>query len=77
VVSHDGFTEVRQRLDLRADRSFSLALPAAVHPPRVIKRPAPPVPVRREVARPDPAPVRAAGSAAPRGDPNLDIRLSR
>jgi eukaryotic-like serine/threonine-protein kinase len=48
VISHDGFTEVRQRLDLRGDQSLSLVLPPVAHLPRVIKRVAPPAPVRRE-----------------------------
>jgi hypothetical protein len=77
VVSHDGFTDVKQRLDLRSDQSLSLALPA-VPRPRVIKRPAPP-PAERRDARAGSAAPRNAGSAAPqpKGDPNLDIRLSR
>ncbi|TMQ12839.1 MAG: PEGA domain-containing protein [Deltaproteobacteria bacterium] len=75
VVSHDGFTEVRRRLDLRADLSLSLALSPIARVPKIIRRPAPPVPVRREPAHTEP-PAHAAGSAA-KGDPNLDIRLSR
>jgi serine/threonine-protein kinase len=77
VVSHDGFTDLKQRLDLSADQSLSLVLPA-VPRPRVIKRPAPPTVERRD-ARAGSAAPRNAGSAAPqpKGDPNLDIRLSR
>jgi serine/threonine-protein kinase len=67
VISHDGFADARQRLDLRGDRSFSLVLRPLAPLPRVIKRPAPPAPDRRDTSH--------AGSAA--GDPNLDIRLSR
>jgi eukaryotic-like serine/threonine-protein kinase len=67
VVSHDGFTEVRQRLDLRADRSVSLVLAPVARAPKLVRRPAPSPPARRE-------PIR---TPAPAGDPNLDIRLSR
>jgi len=43
----------------------------------VIKRPAPPAVERRDTARPaDPGRGSDSGSAA-KGDPNLDIRLSR
>jgi serine/threonine protein kinase len=69
VISRGGFADVKQRLDLRADRSISIVLPPIARPPRVVKRPAPPAVDRREPAR--------AGSAAAKGDPNLDIRLSR
>jgi eukaryotic-like serine/threonine-protein kinase len=77
VISHIGFTVVKQRLDLRSDQSLSLTLPP-VPRPRVIKRPALP-PVERRDARAGSAAPRNAGSAAaqPKGDPNLDIRLSR
>ncbi|HEY0484338.1 MAG TPA: serine/threonine-protein kinase [Kofleriaceae bacterium] len=68
VISRDGFGDIRQRLDLRADRSFSVVLPPAARPPRGIRRPAPPVVDRRDPAR---------VAAPPRVDPNLDIRLSR
>ncbi|MEO7731100.1 MAG: hypothetical protein ABIY55_09025, partial [Kofleriaceae bacterium] len=67
VVSRDGFTEVRQRLDLGADRSVSLVLAPVVRAPKLVRRP-PPAPVRREPPRVVPAPA---------GDPNLDIRMSR
>jgi serine/threonine protein kinase len=52
--------------------------PQVARPPRAIKRPAPPPPPsRRDIARPASAAGSAAGSAAPKGDPSLDIRLSR
>jgi serine/threonine protein kinase len=73
VVSHDGFTPTTQRIDLRSDRSLSFAMTPIARPPRVIRRPAPPAPVRRDPPRPDSP---ADGSAA-KGDPSLDIRLSR
>jgi serine/threonine protein kinase len=77
VLSHDGFTDVKQRIDLRSDQSRSLALPA-VPRPRLTRRPAPP-PAERRDARAGSAAPRNAGSAAaqPKGDPNLDIRLTR
>jgi serine/threonine protein kinase len=68
VISRDGFAEVRQRLDLRADRSVSLVLAPVVRVPKLVRRPAPPAPVRREPPRTVPTPA---------GDPNLDIRMSR
>jgi len=78
VVSRDGFSDVKQRLDLRSDRSMALALTPIARPPRVTRRPPPaprrpPVPAVEEAHPATPA----AGSAAPKGDPNLDIRLSR
>jgi hypothetical protein len=75
VISRDGFTDVKQRLDLRVDQSLSVALPPVPRPLRVIKRAAPPA--ERRDPRAGSAAPRAAGSAAPKGDPNLDIRLSR
>jgi serine/threonine protein kinase len=75
VISRDGFSDVKQRLDLRADQSLSVVLPPVPRPPRV-KRAPPPAAERRD-ARAGSAAPRAAGSAAPKGDPNLDIRLSR
>jgi hypothetical protein len=72
VVSRDGFADLRQRLDLRGDRSMTLAL-TPIARSKVTRRP-PPAPRRP----PPPEDARAAtGSAAPKGDPNLDIRLSR
>jgi eukaryotic-like serine/threonine-protein kinase len=78
VVSRDGFTDVKQRLDLRADQSLSLALPP-VPRPRVIRRPPPPPPrvERRDARAGSAAPANTGSAAPPKGDPNLDIRLSR
>jgi eukaryotic-like serine/threonine-protein kinase len=88
VIARDGFTAVKQRLDLRSDRSLSIALSPVARPARVVKRPAPPA--RRDTGRaasppsPPSPPTTAStpvtghdGSAAPKGDPSLDIRLSR
>ena len=70
VVSRDGFTEVRQRLDLGEDRSVSLVLAPIVRAPKLVRRPAPPPPPARREPPPRVVP-------APAGDPNLDIRMSR
>jgi hypothetical protein len=68
VMSRDGFADLKQRVDLSADRSLSLTL-RGVRPAKLVRRPPPPPPPdKRE-------PVRAADP--PKGDPNLDIRLSR
>jgi hypothetical protein len=79
VISRDGFTEVKQRLDLSDDSAVTLALPPIVRPARIIKRPAPPAPPRPvPVGRgPGSSAGSGSGSSAPKGDPNLDIRLSR
>ncbi|HEY0987233.1 MAG TPA: serine/threonine-protein kinase [Kofleriaceae bacterium] len=78
VVSRDGFADVKQRIDLRSDQSVSLMLAPAARPTKVVKRPAPPPPDRRDSARANSAAGRTAGSAAPpKGDPSLDIRMSR
>jgi serine/threonine-protein kinase len=66
VVSHDGFADVRRRVDLRADRSLAVALPLAARPVRPVKRPAPP-----------PAPPAAAPAEHRDAGPELDIRMSR
>ena len=72
VISRDGFAAVKQRLDLRADQAVSLVLVPAARPPRPIRRPAPPAVEHRPAGAGS-----GSGSAATRGDPNLDIRLSR
>ncbi|HET7502691.1 MAG TPA: protein kinase [Kofleriaceae bacterium] len=71
VISRAGFAPLQQPLDLRADRSLSLVLAPLGRPPRIVRRPAP-------VERAAPAaPGQGSGSAAAKGDPNLDIRMSR
>jgi serine/threonine-protein kinase len=75
VISRDGFTEVRRRVELGGDRSVVLALPAIARPPRIVKRPVAPPPVRPAAAS---APeVRPDARPEARPDPKLDIRLSR
>jgi hypothetical protein len=71
VVSHDGFADIRRRVDLRADRSIAVALPLAARPVRPVKRPAPPPPP------PPPAPPAAAPAEHRDAGPELDIRMSR
>jgi hypothetical protein len=78
VVSRDGFVDVKQRIDLRSDQSVSLVLAPVARPAKAVKRPAPPPPDRRDSTRAGSAAGRTAGSAAPpKGDPSLDIRMSR
>jgi serine/threonine-protein kinase len=77
VVSRDGFVELKQRLDRRSDRSLALALTPVARPSKATRRLSPGE--RRDAERRDAAraAAAAAGSAVPKGDPNLDIRLSR